>query len=1030
MTTIEAPISQPPLPDSVTTEVALPQLSETAQALNLQLESRGDTLDRIKSLRRVTGVGTLAVGLAVVGTNGGLFPLAADTAAGTFSMLFLAGAASTVARKYGRHRQRTSVAEVVEVQHELQQAFDGEVVEVFCSKHTKRNPERRAVLWNGNEEIDEPLSDYLLERLKQLRAVADGVDADEVGVPKEYLADFIDEEQNVGCVKTFNEWLKDYKKLSLVDKKHGKDQIHFVDRDELDELINSIEASSQSEEPLRSIMKVLAHYKPAHSAHKWYGARSNNPAQADKRLKGLFRNVLERRLQDVERTRDVDDDFIPEVSKVHTFGRVRSSNGRAKIDWHQAEKRLHVATSDLLGQFKLTYSDLQQILSHPESFSPAKVVELCELAAWLTLEGHDIGIVAENGGHAGLNSTLEEVSAVDAMSFGERGQQQLLGTKSGRKIHKEDQDIDESRQYMKRLWRAAALVALAGYSTIMGGRLSNNYARDQRLEHEVATHDYNSDFYADSSDPIIRAYAGVINGFDAYHGVNNAIASAIGQRLGIQYSPLEMDSLQRTTSPPSGSEDQDTDVGVGNVNPNGENKPMWYIQSYGGMDSTGYWTENTYNRLKWRTVDWEDDFGSPQDPDSRERALQQSAAIPAQPDNVVDPHLRVQRLLNFSRGTSSGYPELDILGQTHYKRVNVPIKEGTRIAAASINGRDGVKVYTMTDGLQILLVPSDFSDPFPKLEYWLAPSSDAPRPKFKEAPNFHEFDSAGTDKPGTLMAELNRLWQPLVPDLPAGGMDRVAKQQAYIREQFDYELAPLHQPKITEDRARYAGYVLTNKEANCNIAATLLAMSNPDELNLATGYDNGDQNEDGSAHLGSHEAHAWTIDKAGVIHDATPVKGVSESEEDFFKEDFDEKEPTSEREQQLQRVLIAAKLAVLAAAATAAYRKRKQIRGLKVGTQRRLAERTLREASQAELSTAAATLNYAAFAPDSDNLREVLQTKLASPEAELESIESLSTDSYKDTKQTLQRVVAITKQEKKAKQLAKRLARAAYLAHR
>jgi hypothetical protein len=260
------------------------------------------------------------------------------------------------------------------------------------------------------------------------------------------------------------------------------------------------------------------------------------------------------------------------------------------------------------------------------------------------------------------------------------------------------------------------------------------------------------------------------------------------------------------------------------------------------------------------------------------------------------PHLRVRQLV---KPDSSG---------SKYMFLPVPVLKGTEVEAAAVDNRQLVSAAKLKDGSSVLLLPATKQPA--ELEYWLKPA------KSQKIHAVAPIVSTRTGRPLTT-AEISWEWDSYIPDvyyMPAGR--RLRAEKRYILDKFDYSLRPLPNSDALKSELSYARHVLGYKMANCNTANTLLAISNPRQLNYVGGFYNSntpEQVEGNKMHLSSSEAHAWTVDKKGRRRDATPVKGVSSADAAYFKENYAEafSNPAETRSEQVQRLIYGAGLLTL-----------------------------------------------------------------------------------------------------------------------
>src|SRR5262249_23428770 len=139
-----------------------------------------------------------------------------------------------------------------------------------------------------------------------------------------------------------------------------------------------------------------------------------------------------------------------------------------------------------------------------------------------------------------------------------------------------------------------------------------------------------------------------------------------------------------------------------------------------------------------------------------------------------------------------------------------------------------------------------------KLEYWLA-----------KDPDFQLKARAPITEEGKPLPSnrFDQIWTEHLGQPPAADPDeRLAQEQAYIKA-FKYRAQPLVDEQVIRNDLSYADAVLDAQKANCNVANTLLTISNPTKLNYVIGFGNSntkEQEASGTTYLSANEAHAWT----------------------------------------------------------------------------------------------------------------------------------------------------------------------------
>ncbi len=1000
----------------ITPEVAqVPHAGETnaavaavAAELKIALDQHGDPFDQMRSLRRTRGIGWLAAGTAVAGYHTSIFYFDTLTAtAGNLPIMAGAGAAMVAHNRLARRTERHHAVDQSDSPSNCLLRFadiEGcpSPIEVFDGHKRSKTGDGRTITWRPSPKTDDVPDEYVAQSLSQLKTIADGIDAQTVGLPYSYVKDLVQAPELREKFALFNRWFRHHKQLSAVnaDQDPNREQeMMLVTNAELDTLIERAEVERDSgDEPLGTIIKVLEQYRPHHQAVGWHNRRSSGDnTLVDKKMRGIFKNALERQLTDTHVAKYKNEDLEQVIERSAAFGRVHIQGDEPVIEWRQAEKMLHIASTNLLGHHRVTLDDLKQILAHPESFSSSKVVTLCELAGWLTLVGHDVGIMDDEMQPRAADGLSAMVLPDDNTNISFTTDVQNEHYKLSRRANRENAP-HTSGFWAPRFVRNCMIASGALIAGTTIGTLHQAYADD----HVAAYHEqHNKSYDVDNpDDPIVAANWQATLLFDALDGQALKAYSKILQSIGMQYDPGQAERVRKL--PTSGMDElvDSRDVPVGNIPTEGENKPVWYIQSFGDMSAAGYWGEDLSSQM-WVGRDqiaWtnrSDLYGLPEN--KGEYILDRTTVLDATVADQTQPHLRLQREANFGPASPTEYIH-DMGSRQSYHRIAIPVLNGTKVVAANIDGKPAdIKLHTTDYGASVLLVPEATAKGYPIIEYWLAPDDAAPKPTFVEplqTLNFGNFDS---DR-GAVQAEAIDIWQRHTGSLPPEGKARIESQKNYIRDNFEYELQPIDNGKIFDDINVYAEFVLDDEEANCNVAATLLNLGNPNSLNLVSGYYNEENDAEGVGYLSVRDAHAWNVDEDGEIHDSTPASGLSNSEQEFFKENYPEKAPMNEKAEQAKRAKNAAIVATVGLATLGLLVKRRAVARRIQTTRAKRATKKFERYDDATIHRAAAVVNHLAFAEPNADFRNVTHSKIDKPELSRERIETFATTNYTQTK--------------------------------
>ena len=297
-------------------------------------------------------------------------------------------------------------------------------------------------------------------------------------------------------------------------------------------------------------------------------------------------------------------------------------------------------------------------------------------------------------------------------------------------------------------------------------------------------------------------------------------------------------------------------TGVGDAPRNKPPQMEWALEPH-DMAVDGYWAATTSNRLSVTPENglmWinEGDVSAA------------SASVAEELPTVFEG----EQYIKVSRDLQVGDLPEELAGPGTGRQVRVPVLKGTRIAAAVLNGRP-VTLVDMIDGTAALS-PSNGVDNVGHLEYWLVPASDA-------GPEATASVTVGAKRYNYDLSTLPITWNDVIPGFfGKSPLEQRDLMEQYVKENFTYSFTPFSgQEPLFDSPEQYTEAVLELRRANCNVAATVLALganaasaqAYPTYLNPAVGYLN-----DGDFELTDHEYHMWNVDTEGDIFDATPTK--------------------------------------------------------------------------------------------------------------------------------------------------------------
>lgn len=275
----------------------------------------------------------------------------------------------------------------------------------------------------------------------------------------------------------------------------------------------------------------------------------------------------------------------------------------------------------------------------------------------------------------------------------------------------------------------------------------------------------------------------------------------------------------------------------------------WQLQTVGDISSEGYWGVEVGDSLdrygEWNVANLNTTDAYTWTP-------------PLTPQADFTDYIKISRALQPFDIEGMAVPQKGALWQ-----FPLPILEGTMPIAADLDGRP-LKFVRKPEGTVSLLLTPDQAQNMKgaTLTYELARSSDAPKPHAVRNNTLVEHE----DQRHFAQAA----WDATRPGTEVTGEARIEADKNHLLNNFTYSYEPLNEPVQNSVANHKTGWgyfseeSLEDGEANCNVAATLLATDNP-ALNVAWGYRN-----DGDQKLIAGEAHMWTVDAQGQKYDATP----------------------------------------------------------------------------------------------------------------------------------------------------------------
>ncbi len=895
------------LPEMPATSV-LPVTTELAETTR----AKGDMLDSMKWLKRlpIDGV-ALRVGSVVAGLSYGTFFLR-EGFEGHIALTAATLTAAEGAKQISKVRQRHKFGKQVEATQEMQHET-GLPIEIFRTKRNKLLDMRMYV-------SDDPVTTaQLAKELQLLEDAAEAGKVDRVTLPLSRVVDFVDQETLEGAQRQ-SRWLKTIKgsqqiadrktqavESFLSDDEHGEadsydDQFLLtLSPTELHDLREQVQVASHNE-PLDTIMRLLSRVQPNHPALKDYELLQTHPNATRDHLKRTLTMAIERRLDDVfaerreypaqttilnaDGTSETADIKIPLKAKGYLSGTpMVGRDGQALVAWRSVNSSLLLHSTGLLDDKKITEAQLIELLKAADHLPKEQVAELCELGAWLSLEGllktdFEQDMVAQVGWHNNL-----EAESAGMPGLQERTAHLLYGRRSQRRAA--DILLTPERRGTRAV-RTLGIVGLVGGLSMYTGSTLMQMLVDASDE---ANHNLQKSGIEFPTEPQIEARFGRDSPWlaawsDLVDKENEYWYEPIGKfsrQLGINPYQIPVDGLSVSTnangnmSPIFGDQKESN---VGNVPTGGENMPAWWITSLNGQTSEGYWAQSGFDYLNSDDLVWLDNSTELKDNVQVFNLRQPDELDMTKPMlKVTAPNVTWNVTVDSEQLLKSPPKENE---QGYYSLVSTPVLSGMRIVAAEVSDKHAViKLLVDANGQQQLAIKSD--ERLEDLSFWLV--------KDKTAPLIHQTKPFFAEDPID-PKELDKSWKTyLGRPLPKDPEKTLETEEQAIAHRFRYALTPINRVGAMQNALRFVDTVFANERANCNVANTLLAISNPKLIMPVAGYLNSntdEQKQNNQFYLSSRESHLWTVDSAGEIHDATPGGGNTG---DFFKEDFDNQKP-------------------------------------------------------------------------------------------------------------------------------------------
>lgn len=814
-----------------------------------------------------------------------------------------------ILNKASRHAMRKhsvkKVEGITESYKNISQDFNGDSLEIFRQPLGKKQYKTH-LIW---EPSDPQNTETTISQLTRIKEEVEDTELSTILAPFSAINN-ICQAKGLEPPKPTNknEWLSKnrFNRSGVInDVAKANDQLCSFTQQELEKFVESLHKDKVN--PLDIYMQLLSTLRANHPSLKYYGQATSKSSKLRSVLAKSLASQISSRLGDTDVMSVQSKDGSHKVKqKIHKTGRIPTRNHKSpRISWNLNTGLPLGETQSLLDFVGIKEKDLANLPKIIDKMHPSKAIVACEIGAYMTLQ--ESLKQAPNQRITGLSVSKqirksEQADGAEAV----RGMQVRIAdrvySRKPPKDSTETKGISIGRYADHRrciAWLAIGSSFLGGIATAgLAEKYTSSYydKNVDKIEKRIQAipSDQELDFdkiYADF--PILFQAADEL---EKTRYKINEIPEKLASNLANlnKFTPEEIKELSKKQL------EERSDTRIGDVKP-GENRPVWFIESAGGMNSEGYWAQASTNLLNpggpspsgttdisWRNYTLyqqiTDENGKYAEVHSKiHETIKSASRLPTLSQaNLPTKYLHVQRDISTVIGADGGSWSTDsnfeaLEDMTFF---DVPVLEDTQISAAQLNGSIPMKVLTLKNGKQVLLGHERFKEG--KIEYWLTPK-----------PNSNTIKSIGTISTrdmGIPLKPEKEAWQTELPEsLKLKGTERVVAQSTYITSNFRYSLQPFGKsgPKDIID---YSLKVMKSKKANCNTANSLLLLSNTGELNGVSGFNNSNSDEQIKAnkmHLSSAESHFWTVDKNGKKHDATPG-GASEEDAKFFEENFAE----------------------------------------------------------------------------------------------------------------------------------------------
>lgn len=854
---------------------AVPTVTSLAQAA-IDTLHQGDVLDRLKELRSVP---LYFRGLFAVFGITSSAPIYAGSSSSPLSMaLFPALAAVTPAvataanRRIHRRQFRRDIGRIERVQQTADLP-----IELFRKRKEKDKYELDIRLYDTKEEQS---TGQIADTLFRLQKVAVDVGAAQITLPASIVGNYLNADQrdrylpehewldSLGKVRGSKKTVINYDKPSM-----SEADLFTVSVEELGQLAEHV-AESEPVDTVPALIGWIRQAMPNHPAvalfDKLWADPDVDEQLANAALADCLGRAIERRLDNVQaemveltagqgRVHRQKQTLIPELA-------VDSKTRQAVVNWHKAGQLQTVETTSLLAEHNVTVEQLEMMLCTGEALPANQIVQLCELAGWMHLKSViQINVTTAAQIQSGSNKHQLWTTTGLQSRF-------LIKHRAPTKAERKQTGLRTDNLYnpVRRIAAAAFVMALG---LPMGLKFTNEYAHNvEGTDHSYASERYFAEGWIGVQDAVKN------NVFRPLSDVSDYILPS--RRRSGQVIKISSDAL--ALGKPDGT--------LSNGGGQGNNQPIWQIESQGNMSSEGYWSSNVFHNVSYSYEDsirWStSDVSGVNVPRAKIANLPNTSALSNENALQVTTNFDV---FNSVKTNLSGEFLLNKLGEvpaditidpkTIYARYDVPVLLGTRLAAIDVDNAKNFFLLTDQNGLQQIVIETEQNKVEQLNRYWLIPEAQAARP----------IKIISSSVEGMTDAEVLNAWADAGENLPNDQDMRLQASETEIKDDFTYDLSPFDSPESLSDITQFVTDILETERAKCDSAATLLAITNRSKVTPVTGYLNSntpEQHNTNRTYLSIRESHMWTVDAQGNVHDATPSSIDDSSLNEYFVEDF------------------------------------------------------------------------------------------------------------------------------------------------